>query len=86
MYLVRTMPSGAEEWRCTVCDRRFLMRWIPKYSRLVLNQGDMYAIHSGVKDNMLKLGEAALNPPLASSDWSDERLAPWRKWLDECQL
>ena len=56
MHLAKTHPSGAEEWACSSCGRRFLMQWPPAYSRTILEPGDEYAIHSGSKSEMLNLG------------------------------
>jgi hypothetical protein len=49
MELVRTHASGAEEWYCPTCGRRFLMHWPPTYKRIVLEVGDEYAAHVGGK-------------------------------------
>jgi hypothetical protein len=63
MNLIATHPSGAEEWHCPTCGRRFLMQWPPKYKKLVIESGDEYAIHSGSK------GEAQLGlPPLTMGE------------------
>lgn len=47
MELVRTHASGAEEWLCSECGRRFLMQWPPHYKKIVLDPGDEMATHSG---------------------------------------
>ena len=52
MVLEKIHESGAEEWFCPVCGRRFLMQWPPNYSRIVLEPGDETAIHSGGKGNL----------------------------------
>lgn len=52
MHLERIHPSGAEEWLCPTCGRRFLMRWPPSYSKIVLEPGDELAIHSGGKGGL----------------------------------
>ena len=49
MRLVRTHDSGAEEWFCPVCGRRFLMHWPPNYKKIILEAGDENAHHSGTK-------------------------------------
>jgi hypothetical protein len=46
MVLEATHESGAEEWFCPTCGRRFLMRWPPIYEKTGLVPGDEYAIHS----------------------------------------
>ncbi|KPV49714.1 hypothetical protein SE17_31050 [Kouleothrix aurantiaca] len=73
MQLTRTLPSGEEEWFCPTCSRRFVMRWFPKYAKLVLEPGDEYALHSGSKGEMLRLGDyddsapAEVFPPAADA-------------------
>lgn len=49
MQLVRTHDSGAEEWHCPTCGRRFLMHWPPSYKKVVLEVGDEFAAHVGGK-------------------------------------
>jgi hypothetical protein len=60
MELVQTHPSGAEEWHCPTCGRRFLMNWPPTYSKIVIEAGDEYAIHSGAKGG-LKLNVSTIS-------------------------
>jgi len=47
MQLEKSHPSGAEEWFCPTCGRRFLMQYPPKYKKIMLEAGDEYAAHSG---------------------------------------
>ncbi|NTW97955.1 MAG: hypothetical protein HGB28_05325 [Oscillochloris sp.] len=47
MQLLVTHPSGAEEWFCPECGRRFLMHWPPTYRKMVLTPGDEAAVHRG---------------------------------------
>ena len=62
MVLEITHPSGAEEWYCPTCGRRFLLNWPPAYKKIVLNAGDKLASHSGGKGGLqmrqLQAGEA----------------------------
>jgi hypothetical protein len=51
MQLERRHPSGAEEWFCPTCGRRFLIQWPPMYSMVVLEPGDEDARHSGSSHN-----------------------------------
>lgn len=53
MQLEKIHPSGAEEWRCPTCNRRFLVQWPPKYKKIILEPGDEYASHSGGKGGLL---------------------------------
>lgn len=46
MKLVQVHTSGAEEWHCPICSRRFIIQWPPNYQKIVLEAGDEYAFHS----------------------------------------
>ena len=49
MELIATRESGAEEWLCPTCGRRFVLKWPPDFKRIILEEGDENAIHSGGK-------------------------------------
>lgn len=78
MIMERTHESGAEEWACPVCGRRFLMQWPPNYKKIILEPGDEYAIHSGGKGGLV-ISDADPQPA-PDPDQDDERLAPFKKW------
>jgi len=59
MHLEATHPSGAEEWACPTCGRRFLMQWPPEYKKVVLEKGDAAATHTGSKGG-LSIGAATV--------------------------
>ena len=61
MQLVTTDSTGAEEWYCPACGRRFLLRWPPHYEKVVLEPGDERATHNGSKGG-LELGAPKLKP------------------------
>ena len=46
MELVKIHNSGAEEWNCPICERRFIIQWPPNYQKIILEAGDEYAFHS----------------------------------------
>ncbi|MBI1879408.1 MAG: hypothetical protein HYR94_14520 [Chloroflexi bacterium] len=52
MQLEKTHATGAEEWYCPLCGRRFLLSWPPAYEKIVIQAGDEYAIHSGGKGGL----------------------------------
>lgn len=94
MELLRTDETGAEEWHCPTCGRRFLMRWPPAYEKTVLVPGDVYATHTGAKGG-LRMGAPDLldaetylpapEPPAAPApapQLDDDLLAPWRRAID----
>ena len=60
MILDITHPSGAEEWYCPTCGRRFMMNWPPEYKKIILNVGNELAIHSGGKGG-LSIGKVQAN-------------------------
>jgi hypothetical protein len=52
MTLVTEHESGAQEWCCHDCGRRFVMTWQPEYSKVVLESGNEFAMHRGAKGDM----------------------------------
>ena len=78
MYLVNTQATGVEEWYCPTCGRRFLMQWPPNYEKVILEVGDEYAVHSGIKgdDNLgFNLSKSQVSPagrPEEEKAMSDE--------------
>jgi hypothetical protein len=67
--------SGAEEWACSTCGRRMLLRWPPRYEKLVLEHGDVAAIHVGGKGG-LRVGAVDVAPAPSTDVPSGER-----QWL-----
>lgn len=61
MTLLGQAESGAEEWFCSSCGRRTLMRWTPEFDTLVLEHGDDTAVHFGGKGG-LRLGDLVVAP------------------------
>jgi len=85
MRLQRTYSSGAEEWFCPACGRRFLLDRPPAYKKIVLEAGDEYAMHSGGK------GGLRIQPPLISGGdeepvLSDELRAALEEILKDVDL
>lgn len=87
MVLEKTYSSGVEEWACPECGRRMIITWHP-WKKVVLEQGDIYAAHSGGKGGLKMgsvqitqggqvVGSSALDTPM-----DDPYLAPWQRWLD----
>ena len=62
MVLETTHPSGAEEWNCPHCGRRFLLNMPPDYRKVILNVGDESAIHTGSKGG-LRIGSVQIGKP-----------------------
>jgi hypothetical protein len=76
LTLIRKYTSGAEEWFCPICGRRFVMQWAPEYQRIVLEVGDETAVHNTEK------GVMTVQKSQAEDPW----LAPWKEWSESGKL
>jgi hypothetical protein len=47
MTRTQTPEPGVEEWSCTECSRRLLLRRPPAFEKIVLERGDEWAAHVG---------------------------------------
>lgn len=83
MQLVKTHTSGAEEWHCPTCDRRFIMQWPPHYKRIVLTPGDEQAIHNGVRGELMHLGAVTLTDQIEDAADDAPLSEEWQRGLDE---
>ncbi len=92
MVLETVHESGAEEWYCPTCGRRFLMNWPPDYKKTVLEPGDEYASHTGGKGlpgmemnfgaSIPKPGTSeSLHEPQPIID--EEKLVPLKDWMEK---
>ncbi len=88
MVLEKSHEFGAEEWFCPVCGRRFLLQWPPNYQRIILEQGDNNAVHSGGKGGLnmetprtSRMDQIEPDEPELSTNESD--LAPWKEWMEK---
>ena len=81
MILEQVHDSGAEEWYCPTCGRRFLMQWPPNYKKVILDHGDVNAEHSGGKGG-LRMGTPQVSQAEDSSDRNDAYLSPWTDWMN----
>jgi hypothetical protein len=80
MKRVTSYPSGAEEWSCPDCGRRFIAQWEPKFRRVILNEGHEGIIHVGQAMGLL-LQESEISIENDLED--DPELGDvWKKWLD----
>jgi hypothetical protein len=87
MLLENIHPSGAEEWFCPTCGRRFLMQWPPAYNKVILVAGDEMAIHSGGRGNLnlesLQTSQETQNGQEEEPVVYDEvRLRVWSDWME----
>jgi hypothetical protein len=75
---VRPAAEQAEEWTCPRCGRRLLLRWPPHLEKLVLEQGDVTAIHVGGKGGVRAGGiTAAPLPPGVDRQWLLDHGIDW---------
>lgn len=82
MFLDKTHPSGAEEWFCSACGRRFVMQWPPKYKRIVLYAGDEQAGHGGSKGGLQMTASQITNGSQGEGVEDNLRLDHWQSWLE----
>lgn len=80
MYLVNTHPSGAQEWLCPICYRRFLLQLQPEGSKLktfILEEGDVQISHIGVRDSQqIQVTEIEVSPVPDDEAGNDEPELP----------
>jgi hypothetical protein len=61
MTRTRALERGVEEWSCTRCTRRLLLRRPPVFEKIVLDRGDEWATHVGGSAG-LEMGAMAARP------------------------
>jgi hypothetical protein len=87
MVLETIHPSGAEEWFCPTCGRRFLMQWPPAYNKVILEPGNESAIHSGGRGG-LSIQSSEPQPAEVSNresiltEQDEAYLVPWAEWME----
>jgi len=69
MLLEQRYPSGAEEWFCPICDRRFVVQWPPKYRKIILEAGDEHVSHNGRSQSTQPAHEEHEEQSNLSSEW-----------------
>lgn len=73
--VIHTHLTGAEEWYCSTCGRHFFVQWAPEYQCVVLDPGDLSAVH-----NMARGALVVFNRE------DEERLSIWRNFIDRIDL
>ncbi len=84
MELETIHATGAEEWFCPTCGRRFIMQWPPAYKKIVLDQGDIQVMHSGGTGG-LRI-DSAQPAPLPDDHPAHDNLDLWRDGLQDINL
>ncbi len=82
MTLETTYSSGAEEWACPICGRRFIVMWEPSYQRIVLEPGDENAPHGGGNGGA-KIGAVAVRQ---EPDSEEQNLSAFEDWFENVNL
>ena len=90
MVVTQTFSSGAQEFFCPVCGRRFIIEWPPNYRRIILEPGNEQVIHSGGTGGLV-MGPTSMeareevqdSANLGAGGMDDPYLAPWLNWLEE---
>jgi hypothetical protein len=85
MQLSATYGTGAEEWYCPICGRRFIMQWPPHYKKVVLEAGDENVKHAGGK-GQLCVGSAQVNPADETECPEELDRETWEDWLSDVDL
>lgn len=81
MQLVKTYPTGEEEWNCPQCGRRLLMEWHTQPPSRVLEPGDRLALHRCIKGD-LSFGTIEVE----DEGTTKLRRGPWGAWIDQLNL
>ena len=66
MRMVHADESGVEEWLCSTCGRRILLRWPPHYEKRVAEPGDEKANHVGTAADLASFDTTAADTPTRS--------------------
>ena len=74
MTRTKTLEDGVDEWSCTGCARRLLIRRPPEFQKTVLERGDEWAAHVG-STGSLRVNSIEPRP--------DDLRAADRSWLGE---
>ena len=79
MTRTKTLDHNVEEWSCTECSRRLLMRRPPAFDQFVLDRGDEWAAHVGGTGDLQPAGAQArqAGPSDHERDWLAEHGIAW---------
>jgi hypothetical protein len=74
MTRTQELEYGTEEWSCTQCSRRLLLRRPPEFDKVVLDRGDETVAHVGGTAGVRITGVSAFPAltgrlPAAERDW-----------------
>jgi hypothetical protein len=67
MIKVQTFSTGAEEWWCPICGRKFIVTWPPAYKRIITVQGNTEVTHFS---------------DMEQAQPQDPYLEPWERFME----
>ena len=78
MTRTKTLGDGVDEWSCTGCGRRLLIRRPPEFEKIVLERGDERAAHVASAGG-LRVAAMEAHPALPADDrgWLAEHGIEW---------
>jgi len=82
MTRTQSPEPGVDEWSCTQCSRRLLLRRPPAFEKVVLDRGDEWAAHVGSTGG-LQVAVADAHPaplgdlPAQARDWLADHGIEW---------
>lgn len=92
MVFLGANEDGEQELYCPICGRRLLVKWPPNYQKIVLEPGDINAVHSGGTGGLsvhaprvTTRQDDRLEAPELEPDGtlSDHTLAPFIVWMEQ---
>ena len=83
MVMVRMYDTGAEEWYCPICERKFVVKWSPNFKRIVLVEGDAQTTHTASKGGLRMSAPGIIIPVDEQKKIEEEHLDVWLDHLNE---
>lgn len=81
MHRVQKFNTGAEEWECHECGRRFIILLEPNFQKVILKKGNENVIHYGGSAE-LSLGVTQDSETTGVEEIDEATLEPVQRWLD----
>lgn len=83
MTLTTTHPSGAQEWECPICGRKFVMQLSPNFKRVILVEGDAYATHTTGTSELRMTAVQIARPTAEQNEIAAEQLDVWLDHIND---
>jgi len=84
LVLSEIFSSGAQEYYCPICGRRFVIQFLPNFKRIMLDHGDEMAVHIGGTPQRKARACEPSGDQMGKLD--DPYLQLWRNYLDNIEL